>query len=212
MYLALDTVFVSQTAEALGVYPDRVGLVERRRESDPALLHLAMALRAGVRSGRTGDRMYGEALSTAVGVHLLHEYSGTHVRPQHPQGRLPMEKLKRAVEYIQDQLHTDLTVSGIARTVHMSPHHFTRLFKQSTGQSPYHYVIEARVRKAKELLRSRKFSIAEVAHIVGFADQSHLTRRLKHFFGITPKMLMERQYPERNYSEESQKPFRALSA
>src|SRR5258708_11031929 len=41
---------------------------------------------------------------------------------------------------IQDQLDTDLTVSRIAQTVYMSPHHFKRLFKESTGQSPYQYV------------------------------------------------------------------------
>jgi AraC family transcriptional regulator len=61
-------------------------------------------------------------------------------------GGLSREKLNRAIEYIQDQLGTDLTVSGIARTVYMSPYHFTRLFKQSTGQSPYRYVIHARVK------------------------------------------------------------------
>jgi transcriptional regulator GlxA family with amidase domain len=56
----------------------------------------------------------------------------------------------RAVEYIQDQLDTDLTASGIAQAVGLSPDHFTRLFKESTGQSPHRYVVEARVRKAKE--------------------------------------------------------------
>jgi AraC-like DNA-binding protein len=95
------------------------------------------------------------------------------------------------------ELDTNLTVSGIARTVHMSPHHFTLLFKQSTGQSPYRYVTETRARKAKELLTSGKFSISEIAHQVGFADQSHLTRHIKHLFGVTPKVLLEKRYLKR---------------
>jgi len=41
----------------------------------------------------------------------------------------------------------------------MSPYHFTRLFKESTGQSPYRYVVDARVRKAKELLTTGKSAI-----------------------------------------------------
>jgi transcriptional regulator GlxA family with amidase domain len=41
----------------------------------------------------------------------------------------------------------------------MSAAHFTKLFKESTGQSPYRYVIEARVRKAKELLTTGNFTI-----------------------------------------------------
>jgi AraC-like DNA-binding protein len=104
---------------------------------------------------------------------------------------LSREKLRRAIAYIHDQIQTPLTVSAIAREVGMSPHHFTLLFKQSTGQSPYQYVIEARTRKARELLASRKYSISEIAHQVGFADQSHLTRHIKRLFGITPKVLAE---------------------
>jgi AraC family transcriptional regulator len=201
LYLALDPVFVSQTAEALEVYPDRVELVEQHGDTtDPAILHLALALRAGVQGAGAGDRMYGESLSTALTVRMLREYGGIAVDLQHADRGLSREKLMRAIEYIQDQLHTGLTVSGIARSVNMSPYHFTRLFKTSTGQSPYRYVIEARARKAKELLASGKLSIAEVAYDVGFADQSHLTRHLKQLLGVTPKMLLHSRHMKHDRS------------
>jgi AraC-like DNA-binding protein len=103
--------------------------------------------------------MYGEALSTALAVQLLREYGAAVLGPKRQSGGLPHEKLVRAVEYIRDQLHTDRTVSGIAQAVYMSPYHFTRLFKESTGQSPYRYVVDARVRKAKELLTTGKSAI-----------------------------------------------------
>ena len=191
LFLALDPVFVSQTAASLEVYPDRVELVEQQRETDPAIRHIALALLGGMQDWHAGDMLYGESLSTALVIHLLREYGGTALRPQGAPGGLPREKLVRAVEYIQDQLHEDLTVAGIARAVYMSPYHFSRLFKKATGQSPYRYVIEARAKRAKELLRSHKFSISEVAYQVGFADQSHLTYHVKKFYGLTPKMLME---------------------
>jgi AraC family transcriptional regulator len=153
-----------------------------------------MALRAGIQSGDALDRMYGEALSTALAVHLLREYGAPVLGPKRQYaGGLPREKLVRAVEYIQDQLDTELTVSGIAKAVYMSPYHFTRLFKESTGQSPYQYVVDARVRKAKELLTTGKFTISEAAHHVGFVDQSHLTRHFKRVFGLPPKRLLESQ-------------------
>jgi AraC family transcriptional regulator len=151
-----------------------------------------MALRAGVQNGAALDRMYGEALSTALAVHLLREYDAAVLGPKRQYGGLPRAKLVRAVEYIQDQLGTDLTVSGIAQAVGMRRNRLTRLFKQSTGQSPYQYVVEARVRKAKELLTTGKFTISEVALHVGFADQSHLTRHFKRAFGLPPKRLLSR--------------------
>jgi AraC family transcriptional regulator len=146
-----------------------------------------MALRAGVQSGAALDRMYGEALSTALAVHLLRECGAAVPGPKRQYGGLPRAKLVRAVEYIQDQLHTDLTVSGIAQAVGMSPYYFTRLFKESTGQSPHQYVIEARVTKTKKLLITGKFTISEAAFHVGFVDQSHLTRHFKRVFGLPPK-------------------------
>src|SRR5260221_2361178 len=193
LFLALDPVFVSRIAEGLELDSDRIELVEQRRIIDPTLRHIALALRAGVQSGAALDRMYGEALSTALAVHLLREYGAEVPGPNRQYGRLPRKKLARAVEYIQDQLDADLTVSGIAQAVGMSPNHFTRQFKESTGQSPHQYGVKARVRKAKELLTTGKFTISEAAFHVGFVDQSHLTRHFKRVFGLPPKRLLGRR-------------------
>src|SRR6266404_2846965 len=196
LFLALDPAFMSRVAEGLELDAERIELVEQRRGTDPTLHHVALALQAGVQSGAALDRLYGEALSTALAVYLLREYGAAVVGPKRQYGGLSREKLVRAVAYIQDQLDTDLTVSGIAQAVGLSPNHFTKLFKESTGQSPYQYVVEARVRKAKELLTTSKFTISEVAQHVGFADQSHLTRHFKRVFGLPPKRLLSRSRPQ----------------
>jgi AraC family transcriptional regulator len=196
LVVALNPVFVSRVAEGLELDSDRIELIEKRRSADPTLHHIALALRAGVQNGAALDRIYGEALSTALAVHLLREYGAAVLGPKRRCGGLPREKLIRAVEYIQDQLPTDLTVSRIAQAVYMSPSHFGKLFKQSTGQSPHQYVVMARVRKAKELLSTGKFTIGEAAYHVGFVDQSHLTRHFKRVFGLPPKRLLSPGRPE----------------
>jgi AraC family transcriptional regulator len=196
LFLALDPAFMSRVAERLEGDADRIELVEQRRGTDPALHHVALALRAGVQSGDAFDRMYGEALSTALALHLLREYGGAALGPKKQCGGLSREKLVRAMAYVQDQLDTDLTVSRIAQAVGLSPNHFTKLFKESTGQSPYQYVVETRARKAKELLTTAKFTISEAAQHVGFVDQSHLTRHFKRVFGLPPKRLLSRRRPE----------------
>src|SRR5258708_24294611 len=193
---ALDPVFVSRVAERLEFDTDRIELIEQRRSADPTLHYIAMALRAGVQSGDALDRMYGEGLSTALAAHLLREYGAATLKPKIGNGGLTREKLVRAVEYIQNQLDTELTVSGIAHAVGMSPNYFGKLFKESTGQAPHQYVVEARVKKAKELLTTGKFNISEAAHQVGFVDQSHLTRHFKRVFGLPPKRLLRCRRPE----------------
>ncbi len=96
---------------------DRIELTEQRGITDPIFRHIAMALRTGVQTGDALDPMYGEGLSTALAAHLLREYGAAVLGPKRQHGGLPREKLARAVEYIQDQLDTDLTVSGIAQAV-----------------------------------------------------------------------------------------------
>jgi AraC family transcriptional regulator len=87
-FLALDPVFVRRVAEGLELDSDRIELIEKRRSTDPTLHHIAMALRAGVQSGAV-DRMYGEALSTALAVHLLREYGAAVLGPKRGYGGLP---------------------------------------------------------------------------------------------------------------------------
>jgi AraC family transcriptional regulator len=93
LFVALDPLFVSRIAEGLELDSDRIELIEHRRATDPTLHHIALALRAGVQSGDALDRMYGEALSTALAVHLLREYGAAVLEPKRQDGGLPRGKL-----------------------------------------------------------------------------------------------------------------------
>ena len=73
----------------------------------------------------------------------------------------------------------------------MSPYYFSRLFKQSTGLSPYQYIIQSRVDRAKRLL-DQGLAIADIAYSVGFASQSHLNRHFKRLVGVTPKAFLRK--------------------
>jgi AraC family transcriptional regulator len=100
--------------------------------------------------------------------------------------------LRQVIDYINDHLDRDLGLAELAKIVQMSPHYFTRLFKQSTGLTPHQYVIHRRVERAKELLLNGELTIAEVAYSVGFANQSHLNRHLKRLLGVTPRYIRHR--------------------
>jgi AraC family transcriptional regulator len=81
-------------------------------------------------------------------------------------------------------------LTELAALVQISPHYFSQLFKQSTGTTPHKFVISCRVERAKELLLQGQLTIAEVAFIVGFANQSHLNRHFKKILNVTPRQFL----------------------
>ena len=108
--------------------------------------------------------------------------------PVRRQRGLSARRLKAVLGYIREHLHAALTLRDLAAVAHLSPYHFARRFKESTGLSPHQYVIARRIEWAKELLRGEEdLSLAQVAARVGFWDQGHFTRHFKRLVGVTPK-------------------------
>ncbi|MEO0708429.1 MAG: helix-turn-helix transcriptional regulator, partial [Cyanobacteria bacterium J06649_5] len=69
----------------------------------------------------------------------------------------------------------------------MSQFHFSRLFKQSLGISPYQYLLQQRVECAKQLLKNTDRLITDIAFTCGFNSHSHLSKQFKQLTGMTPK-------------------------
>jgi AraC-like DNA-binding protein len=103
-------------------------------------------------------------------------------------GGLPECRLRRVTQYVQDNLHRDLRLAELSGLVHMSPYHFARIFKRSTGVSPHRFLIRRRVEQASALLASQTLAIAEIARSVGFRTPSHFTTTFRRVTGITPSV------------------------
>ncbi|MEO1764641.1 MAG: AraC family transcriptional regulator [Cyanobacteria bacterium J06629_18] len=103
------------------------------------------------------------------------------------QGQLSADKLQQAIDYIQSNLAEEISLESIANELGISRYYFCRLFKKSMGISPYQYLIESRIERAKELLIQPDISITDVALKVGFYSQSHFTKYFKKVVGVTPK-------------------------
>jgi AraC family transcriptional regulator len=97
--------------------------------------------------------------------------------------------LGRASEYVEEHLGENLSLAALAGAVGLSPYHFARLFRASTGLSPHQYVIRRRVERARLLLASTDRSLASIAQDVGFVSGSHLATHVKRLLGVPPSRL-----------------------
>lgn len=82
-----------------------------------------------------------------------------------------------------------ITLDHLAQLVDLKPNYLVNVFTHHVGISPYNYWITRRIESAKILLAAGQ-STSEVAHNLGFYDQSHFLRAFKRFTGITPKQLV----------------------
>lgn len=95
----------------------------------------------------------------------------------------------RAVALVRDHLREnaleDVTLDHLAALCELNKYYLLQVFKQTVGVSPHVYQTSIRIQRAKELL-ARGSPIAQVAHEVGFVDQSHLNRQFNKYVRVTP--------------------------
>ena len=99
---------------------------------------------------------------------------------------MPGPRLSRVMAFIEENISVDLYISTLASVAGMSSFYFCRSFKQSTGITPHQFVLARRMELAKHLLRHERIPLMEVAHKVGFTDQSQFTRVFRKIVGTTP--------------------------
>jgi AraC-like DNA-binding protein len=106
--------------------------------------------------------------------------------PARPREQEHREEMNLAAAAIMDQIDRDLDVSGLARSLHLSPSHFRRLFRENFKASPRLMHRQARIRKACGLLVYHNMTIAQVARKLGFSTVHNFSRAFKEVTGTAP--------------------------
>ena len=102
----------------------------------------------------------------------------------------------RAKEFLRANYQRCVNIDEIADLTQLSRAYLIRAFTRSVGIPPYHWLLQLRIEEAKTLL-AHGTPISEVAFEVGFADQSHFTRRFKSITGLTPGQYAAGHYRSR---------------
>lgn len=94
--------------------------------------------------------------------------------------------IRHSIAYLEANYQYPLQLEEIAQQVTLSPFHFARLFKRTTGSSVMEYLLRIRLRMAKHLLTQTAMPVSEIADKCGFADPSYFSRTFKRWEGATP--------------------------
>jgi AraC family transcriptional regulator len=167
--------------------PDRFEIQSIFATRDAYIEELARRLLAGLELEGADSHLYVDTLACGLTIHLLRRYTTPVVAAEWPKAKLPPHKLRRSIQYIDDNLRGDLTLSALAGAVSLSPGHFAHAFRQATGVAPHRYVLERRVERAKELLRQSDLPITEIADRIGCSSHSHFSVLFHRVTGLTPR-------------------------
>ncbi len=94
--------------------------------------------------------------------------------------------LRKIIDYIKNHYSENIKLEDLAKSVYISPSKCTRLFKEYTNESPINYLINYRLEKGAELLRTTDLPISSIAQEVGFSEQSYFTRMFLKEYQVTP--------------------------
>ena len=173
---------------------------------DHVLNHLIGAIGEEIESDLAAGELFFEHLGNTVALYAATCYGLRPPRVPTYRSGLSRQRLTSVIEYIDHRLGADLTVHELAGVAHLSPYHFSRMFRVSMGESVHRYVLGRRLERATRLLREGDLTLAQVAIAVGFSNQSHFTTAFGRHCGTHQQLTGNRPA---DHQDDSGRVFRA---
>ena len=104
----------------------------------------------------------------------------------HPQNGSPGETVTKVKRYLDEHCSEDCSLNRLAEEIHLSPGHLHAVFTREIGMTPYDYLMEKRLEKAKAMISGGEASLTQIALECGFCSQSHFTLVFRKKTGLTP--------------------------
>ncbi len=94
--------------------------------------------------------------------------------------------VRASIEYMKYHLGSSMNIDELANAAGLSRYHFSRIFKEHTGVSPYDYLLGLRMDMARHLLNTTNQSVNEIAYNLGYQSQMGFTMAFTKREGISP--------------------------
>lgn len=173
--------------EIYGKRLDEIDLLAPAATADPALSHL---LNTGMHmlSEPAGSSLSSDYLAQAIAACVFAKHSHFRDVPRIADSKQPLSQaqMQRINDYLQTNMDGGFQVTDLAAVVGLSRTIFFERFTVTTKATPNQYLQLLRIKRAQQLLRDGKLSLADIAFACGYTDQSHLARFFKRFVGVAP--------------------------
>jgi AraC family transcriptional regulator len=155
---------------------------------DPIIKNLLELFKQEFTLNGLTDILYTEALATVLSLHLIRAYADRQPLKIIHEVYSDRAELNEIIDYIEQNLDREITVQELAQRLYLSISVFSHSFKKIMGTSPYQYIINQRLERAKNLLldRDANLPISTICQMCGFSNSSAFTTRFRQKYGIAP--------------------------
>lgn len=155
-------------------------------QPDPVLANLARALIPALEHPEQASLLFVDQLTAAIGTHVVQQYGDRSLAKASKPRRLSRLQENTAKSMILENLQGAVSVAELAQACNLSRGYFIHAFRETTGMTPYQWLLRERISRARTLLLASNASLSDVAIACGFSDQSHFTRVFSMVVGVTP--------------------------
>jgi AraC family transcriptional regulator len=159
----------------------------------PFLAQMMLQLDRVLAQPQKYSRIYVESFAVVLLSEIMHCQAVDLSRSRRAERRLPVKgglagwQCKAVCDYIEENLHQDISLAELAAIARLSPYHFCRAFKESVGEPPHRYQMTRRIERARALLADPLLSVGDVAATIGYGSLSRFSALFRQTTGHSPR-------------------------
>jgi AraC family transcriptional regulator len=156
--------------------------------SDSVINQIGRSILTELAAETSASRVFVETAAVTLAARLVQKYSdgSAGVTAEASEHGFDQGPLRRALDYIEDNLSEDIALDSLAQVAGYSVFHFARKFALAMGVSPGRYISQKRLENAKTELAAGKLALVEIALNAQFSSQASFTRAFHRATGMTP--------------------------
>ena len=156
------------------------------RFEDKRVDALISAIQAEEEAGGLSGRLYMDSIAQALASTLVQLRGNLKRGLPHYHCGLTSTQLARVKQLVHGRMDQEVSLQEMANAAGLSTGYFNQMFRKSTGQAAHQFVLHARVEHAKDLLKSPKLRVIDVAIGCGFQTSQHFARVFRSVCSVTP--------------------------